>query len=190
MKKIFIVKPRQSGKTSACINYTELYPNSVVISCSNDLSHNKFISVKDFLSNNYKTYSIDTIIIDDYLFFSYNDRLIIHNLIENNDEIENLIIVSSLNGPICNFSDFSLIRSLKKQINNRTFENIINDLSCHNSYMANNLLNVYHNYMTDSDTIITFSNINSLISVERLAEIKNNISEKEFNNCYLNQFDE
>jgi hypothetical protein len=44
--------------------------------------------------------------------------------------------------------------------------------------------------MTDSDTIITFSNINSLISVERLAEIKNNISEKEFNNCYLNQFDE
>lgn len=188
MEKTILIKPRMSGKSTSCINYTELFKNSIIISI-NKINNTKSVSVESFIKYEYNYAHIDTIIIDDYLFISYENRLKLHSAIERNKNIKRLIIVSSLNGPICNKNNYLIIRSLKQYMTTNIFNKFINDIDIYNRNLANNFLNIYNNYLSDNDADVIFDNknLNKNINLEKIKKI---ISEKEFNNQYLNKFDE
>jgi len=195
MNKIFLMQPRQSGKTSKAIyEYVKDPDNTLFVVCNNDLvKHIKRILRGDN-ENIISTHKFDifirgrkfkNIILDEYMFFKNKDE--IYKLIQVLQP-ENLYIFSTPDKQYKK-SVFDFVKKSKKL--NISFTSLLKQ---YDKKLSDELLTevyeLYHNFLTDTDTNLIdsdyFLNVNDKRNIDGLINIVGKERfDLEFNNVYI-----
>ena len=182
----FFIQPRQSGKTSkALYEYFKDPENSFLIVKNVERVKNRLININKSLLNNIinsnqltkriKNKFVNTIIIDDYLFFSPKEKKELYELI-NKSYYKDIVIISSAD----KIYDKKLLNSIK---------NIKSSYRCipisENVVEKKKINDLYYNFLTDPKTdIIDFN-----LSPSRIdSDLKKNIGEEIYNREILNKW--
>lgn len=160
MKKIFLMQPRQSGKsTKAMYEFAKDPDNTLFVTFNTEAAQyaHKIIGGK---SNSFTTpknihdkiYSLKprNIILDEYMFFK--DKHKVYNAIKSS-QVENLYIFSS-SDKMYTKDLFDFVKSNKptKSYQDLVFEN--------KGLFAQEIYDLYFNFLTDEDTVILDKEIN------------------------------
>lgn len=159
MKKIFLINPRQTGKTTKAIyEYLKSPSDSIYVNITHSTCYelcdkidgvkNNFIRYDD-LSSKLKGRKINNLILDDYL--QYNNKEKIYEFI-NMLDIENLFIFSTSNK--CYSKE--LIDYIKYNKYIYTFEEICEK----KKYNEDDIYELYYNFLTDNDITIIDKELN------------------------------
>jgi hypothetical protein len=150
--KIFLLQPRQTGKTTKAVYEFLKNPNNTLYITHNidsvkhikdlaGLNHKNIISQRQFL-NNKGVRNIDTIILDEYLFFEKKGEVYKTVKIMNP---ENIYVYSTAN----KVYPSRLFNGVKKYKYTHTLSEIIELYS--KNYSEEEISELYFNFITDSD---------------------------------------
>jgi len=186
--KIFLMQPRQSGKSEkAMIEFLKSPDDSIII--TNNFDNAEFIKEKSGNSilcissrqylNNFKNDDIKTFILDEYMFYSNKEKL--YNKI-NKSSIEKLFICSTTDKKY-NKVIFEFIKENK--INYTYDELLINFISLFPNNNKKEFDELYYNFLTDSDVILIDSVFNTSNKKTQRYHQDNEIYDMEIKNIYF-----
>jgi len=162
MKKIFLMQPRQSGKTTKAIyEYIKDPENTIFVTHSLTAAHSiyeklggrrdNFLSSKQFI-NRIRGVKIKNLILDEYMFFSKKDE--IYKDIKHN--VENLYIYST-SDKTYKTNIFNFVKENKLNFPLSDVIEMYDKKFCRGNITAEiekEIYDLYYNFLTDYDTVL------------------------------------
>lgn len=198
MKKIFLMQPRQSGKTTKAIyEFIKDPNNSLFVTTKIELAKeihnkvggdsNKFISCNEFRNKVLGNKTPKNIILDEYMFFKNKDE--IYQII-NSIQPQNVYVFST-SDKIYNKKIFDFVKEnkrttshqdlLKKYCKELTYGGVLTD------DFKKQIYDLYYNFLTDEDTVLIDYDFSRVREVNR-RDLVDLLGENQYNIEIINSY--